>query len=74
MDGWKSRTCPLEASRVKACQANVRRKLCKQKNESQGAVGREWMVVGTGGLQGKFIQSSAYEDPAGEQSEARGRA
>lgn len=35
---------------------------------------REWMVVGTGGLQGKFIQSSAYEDPAGEQSEARGRA
>lgn len=40
MDGWKSRTCPLEASRVKACQANVRRKLSKQKNESQGAVGK----------------------------------
>lgn len=34
---------------------------------------REWMVVGTGGLQGKFIQFSAYEGPAGEQSEARRR-
>lgn len=34
---------------------------------------REWMVVGTGGLQGKFIQFSAYEGPAGEQSEASRR-
>lgn len=63
MDGWKSRTCPLEASRVKACHAGVRSKLSKRNNEIRELLGREWMVVGTGGLQGKFMQFSAYEGP-----------
>lgn len=47
-DGWKSSTGPAEAGRAKACQANVRNKLSKQRMKVRELLERGWAVLGIG--------------------------